>query len=69
MWQTVKRSLGREFNWPGAIVGAVVALVLSIFLDHLFNVSDGGVGFILGVGSSLVFITLGRKLVKRRAKP
>lgn len=65
----LKHNLGPGFNWPGAIVGALVALVLSVLADELFNVSSSGVGFVIGAGFSLVCITIGRRVVKRRAKP
>lgn len=63
----LKYNLGRGFNWPGAIVGAVVALVLALTVDHFWHVSNGAAGFWIGAGFSLVCINVGRRVVKRRA--
>lgn len=67
-WEAVKRSLGREFNWPGAAVGSIVALVLSILLDTFSSVTDGRTGFWIGAGLALVCVNVGRRVVKFRAK-
>jgi hypothetical protein len=56
----------KGYNWLGALVGLLVAFIVSIGIDLLFDPS-GAPAFAIGVGSGLVFVNLGRKLVKRRA--
>lgn len=55
----------KDFNWPGTLVGWALGLVVAMLLDAWLH-PVGFVGFLIGIGSAIVGLVIGRRFIGRK---
>jgi hypothetical protein len=55
----------KDFNWPGTLVGWLLGLGVAVGIDALAH-PTGPVGFLIGIGSAIVGLVIGRRLIGRK---